>query len=475
MLPFMTPGWDPGTALYDTSIALNISFANSNVFWCKASLSNIVVAPFGLFRKKERGEELPAVADQLPKADMPPGEEITIQQAQEILRQIESSKLQGLSSRLAPIKAAAEQSLRAIGDLASEMEREKIKLEGLEQKFKSLVENSRKTIVSTLRREATASLELPQSVNDAKKFREKFESLMNRFGEVTGSHSKILNNFMKKQSSKIKEEFEVLRELLTQAKAAITGFEHDREPIIRCSGVLNTAMQKVTSLQSSVAAAETTKKEISSLQEEVSKMQAQLQSLESSPEFQAAQSVAQKVEIAESTREEFRSKWLDQFSHISRAFTKYSYGVSKETEARLNLMSTEPWKILEMPDVSSYTSLLLEVRKSVSSGKIQLKDSDKTTNYIDLIMQSLPEAQARARQIETELGSLRSQDFSAFNRAQTLRQLINEASDRLSRDRDSVEFLIRQNQEKKSEVESLLREASDQLESISGRKYSIRF
>ena len=125
-----------------------------------------------------------------------------------MLQSLESQRVIELSARLAHTKDSVAQSLEDINTLASDMEREKIKFEDLEHRVKSVVENSKKTVVLSLRREASLQLPLPQSINDAKKFKERFETMMKRFGEVSGSHSKVLNAFMKKHSYRMKDEFE---------------------------------------------------------------------------------------------------------------------------------------------------------------------------------------------------------------------------------------------------------------------------
>lgn len=425
---------------------------------------------FGLFKKREKDEE----PTEQSAITQPPGGSLSIQDALALLQEIESSNLRALSARLDPIKASAGQSLKAIGVLASKMEQEKIKLEGLEQRFKSVVENSRKTIVASLRRESSIELELPGSVNDVKKFKEKFEMLMKRFGEVTGSHSKILNNFMKKNASKMREELEVLEELLKQSKAIISEFDEKRAPIVKCSGVLNTLTQKVASLRAGEVSIDSTLKEISVLEDELAKMKTESESLGNSAEFRAAELLAQRLEVTKSQRDDLQSRVLELFSHVSRAFTKYSYGVSRETESRLNLMSSEPWKLLDLPDTSEYSALLVEVRKSISSGKIQLKDSDKMIHYIDLITQSLPDFQTRATQLRQEFALLRTQDTSPFDLAREIELKITEASERLSRARDNVDLLKRQNEEKRIEINALLTEASDLLSSLSGKEYSVK-
>ena len=428
------------------------------------------MAPFGLFKKKDKIQETSA---EQPDRAQAQGASLSIQEAQALLEEIETSNIRALSSRLVPVKSSAERSLRAIGSLASEMEHEKIKLEGLEQRFKSLVENSRKAVVLTLKREAVVEFELPKSVNDARKFREKFEALMKRFGEVTGSHSKILNNFMKKQASRMKEEFESLEELLVESKSAVSEFEQKRTPIVKCNGILNTALQKAATTQAGVSSIDAAEREITLLQEEIGRMTEEVKSLKSSTEYHLAESLAQQRAKAETQRDDLRNSMLELFSHASRAFTKYSYGVSKDTEARLNLMTSEPWILLDMSDISGYLSLLSEIRKSITSGKIQLKDSDKTVHYLDLINQSLPDFQTRAGQLREELNSLSSQSSSALDKVEVLEQRTAEMGGQVSRTRDSIDLLKRQNEERMVEVSALLTEAAELLSSVTGQRYSV--
>jgi hypothetical protein len=427
------------------------------------------VTRFGFFKKREKEGE-PAEQSALSQPQAGP---LAIQEAQALLQEIESANLLELSARLEPIKASAEKSLKAIGVLATNMEQENIKLEDLELRFKSIVENSRKTIVATLRRESSIELELPESVNDVRKFKEKFELQMKRFGEVTGSHSKILNNFMKKNASKMREELETLGGLLKQSKSIISDFDQKRAPMVKCSGVLNTLSQKLASLRAGEVSIDTALKEISTLQDDLSRMKTEAEILKSSPEFQAAESLAQRLGKAQTQRDDLQAKMLELFSHVSRAFTKYSYGVSKETESRLNLMSSEPWKLLDLPDTSQYSALLDEVRKSITSGKIQLKDSDKMIQYIDQIFQSLPDFQTRAAQLRQEFDLLKHQDTSPFDLAKQLEHKMTDATERLSRYKDNLDLLKRQNEERSAEINTLLTEASDLISSLSGQKYSV--
>lgn len=437
-----------------------------------SNLDYITMPPFGLFRKREKTE---GAQIEQPAISAPTAGPLSIQEAQELLQKIESTNVEALATRLSPVKESAAQSLKAIRNIADEMEHEKIKLEDLERRYKSVIENSRRTVVSSLKRESSAELELPHSVNDARKFKEKFESMLNRFGEVTGSHSKLLNNFMKKHSNRLKAEFEKLRKLLDEAKAIMADFDQKRAPVVKCGNILNTASQKASSIRSAETYLQDAQKELSEIESDLKKIDAELQAVKNSQEFDRASAVAQRITQARDQQEQLKSQMLELFSHASRAFTKYSYGLSRETEARLNTMSTEPWMVLRESDISPYSSLLIDVRKSVQAGKIQLKDSDKMLHYIDVILRSLPELQKKSQSLEAQLESLGREDSSSFAKSRELEQKTAERNQELVTGRYAREQQARQNEERKKEVGILLKEAEDILFSLSDHRYSLHY
>ena len=110
------------------------------------------------------------------------------------------------------------------------MEKEKIKLEEMEKRFGSTAENSKRTVVSALRRVSSAELPAIQTAADAKKFKDRLEATMNRFGEVSGFHSKMINYFMQKRADMMRAEFATLNDLLKETRSAFAGFEQDRAP-----------------------------------------------------------------------------------------------------------------------------------------------------------------------------------------------------------------------------------------------------
>jgi DNA repair exonuclease SbcCD ATPase subunit len=429
------------------------------------------VPPFGLFKKKP--SDIPSPEQWKPPT--PPTDTLSIQQAQDLLQTLESAKVKELSARLTRIRESAVESLKVIDTLAKGMDRENIKLEGLEQKLKSVVEHSKKTVVSSLKREVSLELPLPQSANDAKKFKERFENMMKRFGEVSGSHSKVLNAFMKKHSGKMKEEFEFLTKLLNETKATISEFDRNREPIIRCGNMLNTALQKISSIKLAESSAKNIEKEIEVIERELNKLESDLAAVSGSKEFEQASISVRDIAEAEKKQEEFHAKIKDLFSHLSRAFTKYSYGITKETEQRLKTMSDEPWEILYEKNVAPYSSLLLEIRRAIGTGQIQLKDSDKVLQYLGTILESLPDLQQKAQALKTEIESFRQLNIDIVYKFKDLEQEIVQHAEGLARCRQDLEQQRQQAKDKSEEVDAILREASEILAQLTSQKYSLRY
>jgi DNA repair exonuclease SbcCD ATPase subunit len=429
------------------------------------------VPPFGFFKKKEGDTDQ---TEQSRTAIAQAGT-ISILQAHDLLRNLESTRVKELATRLGPIKESASKSLRTIAQLADDLEHEKIKLEDLEQRHKSVVENSRKTVVSSLRREASTEFQLPKTMNDAKKFKERFETMMNRIGEVTGSHSKMLSIFMKKYAGKLRNEFGSLSKLLNEVKAAMSDLEQNRAPIVKCGNILNTASQKVTSIRSTESSIQGIEDTIKNIETDLIYLKRDLEALKNSSEFGHALEIVQKIEDIEKKEAQLRMQMIDLFSHVSRAFTKYSYNITKETEARLLVLSEEPWKILYEHDLSPYSSLLIEIYRSISAGQIQLKDSDKVLNYMDAILKLLPELQSKALNLRKETGSLLQGDSKLVYRAKDIQGKIIQHEDELARNRQLLEQQMRQVAEKKAEVDALLNEASDILAELTGQKYLLAY
>jgi hypothetical protein len=427
--------------------------------------------PFRLFKKKDDVVEEKKDIDSRSQLRNTTNS-LTVSDALILLQNIESERIKGLANDLSPIKESVVKSLRSIERVANNLDIEDIKLE--EARFKSIVENSKRTVVSSLRREASSDIPGLQSIHEVKKFEEKLESIIDRFGEVSGSHSRVMNVFMKKYAGKLKGEFETLSSLLKQTKSVMSEFEEENSVTVKSIDLLNICSQKITSKKANEDKIKDTYREIETLKYDLHELKSQLSRVENSTQFKESYRNLEQIGVLEKEKQEFQRKVSDLYSHVSRAFTKYSYGMTKDTLGRLKVLTEEPWRIFEDAEVSSYASLLIEIQKAVKSGKIKLKDSERIMNYMEIILKSLPEHHDEIRIINLKLNELReNKNGVVVNRSEELKNDIRNCKNRLGDLEQLVDQLKKQLTENNSECEHMVNQIDDYILQITGKKYFV--
>jgi chromosome segregation ATPase len=138
-------------------------------------------------------------------------------------------------------------------------------------------------------------------------------------------------------------------------------------------------------------------------------------------------------------------------------------------------MSEEPWQIVYEKNLTPYSSVLLEIRRSIDSGQIQLKDSDKVLQYLDTILESLPHLQYKAQTIKAEIDSVRQLNIEIVYKVKDLEQEIMQQTEALARSKQDLERERRQAKDKAEEVDAILSRASETLAELTSQKYSLRY
>lgn len=417
--------------------------------------------------------------------------ELTITEALDLLKRMDDEKVGEMSRELTPVSRSLENTLLTIGKLAEEMENEKVKVE--DEKFKPSVESSRKILVTSLKKESSFDFQAPSSIQEARIFQDRLHSLVERFGDVSGSHSKLLNTFMKKHTGKVKGEFDTITSLEKKTNKIIDSFEEERQPVTDSITVLGRTSQLADSIQQQENGLKRIEDEISRLEAEDQDLDKKLLDLEKSSDYESNVKIMKELKLAHEEEMEFHKYLSNLFSHVVRALTKYSYGMSKGTSSRLHILMDTPWKIFQgisergeefhhgnqyhgiNIDVESYKSLLIEVQKAVSTGKITLKDSGKTIKYFDMIIDLLPTLEKRSELITSKLRMLeQKKDHSVISTSEDLRRKLRDNRNVLDNYRLSLERLANELKEKKVSLDTLVKESENCLLTATGNQYALK-
>lgn len=328
---------------------------------------------------------------------------ITVIETSELLNRKKENLVANLFSKIEPLESKLERVLLNLNKIAENLSEQDIKVE--DNNFKSLIENTKRTLINSIRRESNLSLPKEQTFEGAKFFSDRLNNLLNRYGEVSGSHSKVINEFMKKHTSKLKDEFGTLSKLQKETTKLITIYEEEINRILDCQESIQKLEERIKLKKMNEETISNLLREKNELEVQRTGLEEELEEFKESQEFVNISKTLEKIEVEEKKKHLKRKSISNMFSNISRAVNKYSYSVSKEVQRKLDVMISRPWTTVD--DVTLYLGLLENIKKDVSNGKIQVKDYDKTVTYFDQIIASLPTYSIEIKEIENQLELLR--------------------------------------------------------------------
>ena len=328
---------------------------------------------------------------------------ITVIETSELLNRKKENLVANLFSKIDPLESKLERVLLNLNKIAENLSEQDIKVE--DNNFKSLIENTKRTLINSIRRESNLSLPKEQTFEGAKFFSDRLNNLLNRYGEVSGSHSKVINEFMKKHTSKLKDEFGTLSKLQKETTKLITIYEEEINRILDCQESIQKLEERIKMKKMNEETISNLLREKNELEVQRMGLEEELEEFKESQEFVNISKTLEKIEVEEKKKHLKRKSISNMFSNILRAVNKYSYSVSKEVQRKLDVMISRPWTTVD--DVTLYVGLLENIKKDVSNGKIQVKDYDKTITYFDQIIASLPTYSIEIKEIENQLELLR--------------------------------------------------------------------
>lgn len=395
-----------------------------------------------------------------------------ISEALSLIGAIESRSVEELRSDLSSVRDAVAKSLRTIEKLANDLEREKIKVE--EAKFESIVEISKRTVVASLRRESSIELPSPVSYGEAMRFKQRLEAITNRFREVSASHNRVFNVFIKKYAGKLKGEFETLSSLSKEANSILVEFDNKQSPFSYCTERLNMLSDRISSIYLDEKRIEHTRKEVIQLEKRIQELSNRMLIVENSAEFHEGVRIGKEIKQVEHEEVEAQKQLLDLFSPISRAFTKYSYGITKQTSERLKVLAVEPWNIFSETEITPYLDILTEIQKALSNEKIRLKDATKVERHICNLINILPDFKSKFETRHHYLKTLYQTREAKFGSSHLeLKEEIKNTTQDMGDQKIRLHQLEKQIEEKRLQNNSLRNESENCLSKIFGKKYEL--
>lgn len=334
----------------------------------------------------------------------------------ELLEIIEKEKKlleKDLISDLEPTRRAVLGCLDRLRNGADELDEQEIKVEN--PQFESLIKNSKRILITSIKKESFIESSEIKDYEGVIKFKNNLELLINRFGQVGESHNRILNEFMRKQINKLKNEFDCLSSLLKEVTKILSVKESEMDKYIACRDDLIVFKEKLVERKNKQDMLSELTDERLTIDKNIEASKTEHEDFQRSDEFLNTTETFDKIKEKKNEIGRFEKYMINVVSNLSRPITKFSYLASKDTQMRLSILQNEPLEIFK--DSSQYIQLFSELRKHIVDKSIQIKDPEKTVHHIDEILNSFSSLSSNLKKMKQELSKLESSiDSKNMNR-----------------------------------------------------------
>jgi hypothetical protein len=375
-----------------------------------------------------------------------------------------------LSGNLEPIRISVLDCLDHLRKGADELEEQEIKVE--DPKFESLLNTSKNILITSIKKQSFIESSEIKNYEDAIKFKNNLELLINRFGQVGDSHNRILNEFMRKQVNKLKNDFDNLSSFLKEVTKLLSKKESEIDRCVACQKDLILWREKHTEREYKQSRLLELRQEGQTIDKNIDASKREYGGFQKSKEFLETSNILNKIIDKKNEIGMFEKNIINKVSNLSRPITKFSYQASKETQRKLAVILNEPLEIFN--DNHQYLELFNELKKQIVEKSIQIKDPEKTVHQIDEIVNSLPSLSSELRKAQEELTQLESSINSKnMHRLDDIRNKIQMYEKYQSENTANTKETKNIIDELDSELELLKQKIEVSVSEMTDKKYSI--
>lgn len=397
---------------------------------------------------------------------------ITIEDAIKELEKSEGRISKNLLTNLEKTFEDTNLAFQRINIIAEELDAEVIDTE--EEKLMPLVQNTKNTIVRALKRESSNILPIPKTFEDFIKYKDSVDASINRFGEVTSSHSRIVNTFMKKHANSLRGELKRISDSSEKLNDEYEQITDERKMIEQCRSSLLGMHSKIDEINRTNIAIKNLDQKIRQLQEGKDRREKEINSIKSSSDYSKCLKYLQEKEEIDKRRKKSINELYEISSHLTKAANKYSYGLSRGTVEKIDTIVNKPSEIVSKTNMSEYITLLKDIKESVRSNKIVLKDSKKVLQYFDMLMDELPKFKSEIKELDSRVDRLKDKDKIA---------VLDELKRKEAERKEAERMIMSENQRKdetskqktglEEQMISTTKDIEEQIHKLCRKKYKI--
>ncbi len=318
---------------------------------------------------------------------------ITIEEMPDILQETQSPHITDTINTAKSVKEQVEAHKKKIYELILHLESDDLKLDDIDRNLMIIVKRGKDSIVSIIKKETTSRLTNVTKYDQAILLNTEIVQTLKRIGDVLGLNSRIIHIFAKKYADSLKNEIVKMAANRNQLQVSINFVENLK---VNCENIIELG-KKITEEKTKIIQKTDRVSEIISelgvLRNSIISLEKQILDLKSIKEYSKYLEIKNKIDSLSSEKNEIKNIIDMQFSKISRPLGKYSYisSFEKPVKKMMDELVSDPYQVISPQNKATIIQILEAVTKSVSSGSISVKDTDKSLEQINETVSQLDE------------------------------------------------------------------------------------
>ncbi|MDE1768936.1 MAG: hypothetical protein KGI28_00090 [Thaumarchaeota archaeon] len=354
---------------------------------------------FGFGKKKSQEQPAPTTEKE---------RTISLDDIPVLLQETESPHVAEVVNIAKSVKEEVEANRKKIHALILHLESDDLKLDDIDRNLMIIVKRGKDSIVSIIKKETTSNLTSPTKYDQAILLNTEINQILKRIGDVLGLNSRIIHIFAKKYADSLKEEIAKMAGNRNRLQVSINFVEGLRESSRITSDMReNIAKEREKILKKTDRISEINS-EIVTLKNNISSLERQVHDLKSMNEHAIFLEIKKNIEALSSEKNDVKNIIDMQFSKISRPLGKYSYisSFEKPVKKMMEELVENPYQVISSQNKDTIIQILEAVAKSVASGAISVKDTDKALEQIQETISRLDEFMALKESYSSKVSTL---------------------------------------------------------------------
>jgi len=279
---------------------------------------------------------------------------------------------------------------------------------------------------------------------------------------------------MKKHANNLRSELKKITENSEKINEYYKYILEDKKIIDDCKNNLLELSNKRKEINNNSNMQDSLNQKIKEIENENNLKEKEIKQLRALPSYSKSLNRLKEIENLEKEKEILIQRISEVSNQLSKAAHKYSYGTSKGTKEIINTIIKDPVKIVNEADISPYVDFLNNLKKSITSNKILLKDSNKVIQNCEKMIESLPKFKVEAKEIISKIKYLKEHDEnSPLEKTKKIEDIVNE-NKKIMHDENARKEEIRKAEIQEVErLKQLTNKIEEQLFLICKKKYKI--